>query len=346
MTGRRIDADAVRAALTVDLVWSDAGSPLAARRQARTAACPVGGTHGRRDAVNVDRARGLWSCFRCGGPDHPVGGDALAALAGFRGLDVHRDFPRLIELAADLAGVVPDDTDARTATERARDREHRQQAHRAELARRQAEDDAARAAAIDRARGLWPTLAREDDRGRRYLDGRGLDATGLIAADVVRFWPDGSPAVALHDEAGEIISVVRRVLAPGDGPKVLGLRGCPTAGTLVGRVPDIAAGALVVVCEGVADSLAATLAWPRAVVLGAHGANRYPLVAGLAAARLVAVGGGRLALSVDDDDTGRTAGERAIEAIADTGLDLAAVEVIELDEAHDLADAWRDGWRP
>lgn len=334
--------DEIRAGLRIADVFATSGAELTGRgRQRRARVCPACGPRSR-DAVVVDTDRELWCCHVCGD-----GGDALAAVAGLAGLDVRRDWPRVMALAADLVGVRLDEApDPRRAVERARDREHRRQLHRAELARRQAEDDAARAGAIDRARALWPTLARDDERGRRYLDGRGLTADALIAAGAVRFWPDGSPAVALHDEAGAIISVVRRLLEPGEGPKVLGPRRCPTAGTLVGRVPDIAAGAVVVVCEGVADALAASLVWPTAVVLGAHGANCYPLVAGHAARRLVAVCGGRLALAVDDDDTGRIAGERAIGAIADAGFDLAAVEVIELGDAHDLADAYRDGWRP
>ena len=38
-------------------------------------------------------------CFGCG-----AGGDVLSLVAAARGLDTRRDFPRVVELAADLAG--------------------------------------------------------------------------------------------------------------------------------------------------------------------------------------------------------------------------------------------------
>lgn len=313
-------------------------------RQWRTGTCPACGQRSRGDAVNVDLERGVWHCkyLPCG-----AGGDAIDALARFQGLDTRRDWPQVIELAADFAGVQLHDepVDARTATERALEREQRRREREAERTRRAAVAAAAEAQAIERARGIWPRLARHDDRGERYLAGRGLAPALLIAAGAVRFMRDGSPAVALHNSAGELVNIVKRAI-DGSEPKTPGLFGCPTPGTLVGKVPDIMAGAFVVVVEGVVDSMTAAEAWPRAVVLGAHSAGNYGDVARMAAERLHAVGGGRMALAIDRDRAGLIAGTAAADAIRGSGLDPARVDVLRLGSSHDLSDAYAAGWRP
>jgi hypothetical protein len=68
-------------------------------------------------------------------------------------------------------------------------------------------------------------------------------------------------------------------------------------------------------------ALAATLAWPSAVVLGANGHGRMRFVAELAARR-VKLAGGRFLLCVDADDHGEAAAIAAGRAAMAAGLEL------------------------
>lgn len=327
----------VRAELPIAAVFRTHGIELSGRgRELRASSCPVCGVRSRSDAVSVNAERGLWRCHVC-----CAGGDALGALAGFVGLDCRRDFRKVIALAADL---VKEDLSTALLMRHPRADVMRS------IYQRRAEDAAKRVAeqtdAVARARLLWRRLTGDHANGRSYLLRRGIDPTELIRREVVRFHVDGSPAVAMFDESGDLVNMVTRRITPGNGPKVIGLRGCPTLGSLVGLVPKIRRGVHVVVVEGLADTLTAVLAWPEAVVLGAHGASRYPDVVRAAARQLVAMGGGRLGLALDDDAAGRKAGERALELAAAEHFDMARIEVVELGEHHDLAEAWCAGWRP
>lgn len=201
---------------------------------------------------------------------------------------------------------------------------------------------------------LWNDLARGDDRGRAYLESRALWPDVLEAAGVVRYMRSGAPAVALRHLAigAAVVNVVSRTLPPAVAagrPKALGQRGMPTSGVLVGDLDEIHFGRDAVVCEGIADSLAAVLAWPFAVVCGAHGAGRLAEVAAEVAAR-VAETGGRMWLVADDDVTGVKAGAAACQAAIAAGLrlgvDLMVLEAVDLDGHHDLAAGWAAGWRP
>lgn len=200
-------------------------------------------------------------------------------------------------------------------------------------------------------RAVWDSLERRDARGESYLESRGLWPEVLLEADAVRYMRSGAPAVALRhlDVGAAVVNVVRRNL-PADvdqgRPKVIGLRGCPTLGALVGDVDEISAGRDAIVCEGVVDSLAAILAWPFAVVCGAHGAGRLAELAAEVAAR-VRTAGTVLRLVCDGDVTGVRAGAAACRASLAAGLRLGEdLDVVDLGGAHDLASAWKDGWRP
>jgi hypothetical protein len=65
----------------------------------RTDICPRCGKRNRRDAVAINTVTGMWCCYVCGAT-----GDIFAMLAGYSGLDARADFPRVLELAADIAG--------------------------------------------------------------------------------------------------------------------------------------------------------------------------------------------------------------------------------------------------
>lgn len=336
---QRVDADAVRAALSILDVFAHAAVEVRAIYGShRAQVCPACGPRDRHDTVAINAAKNVWRCHRaaCG-----AGGDALDALAKFERVDIARDFGRVLEIAADIAHVSPDVGPAvsvRTRAERQRQRAE-------QLARDAAADRARLASAATAAAETWRQLPRRCAAGERYLAGRGLDPTALIARDAVRFHGEG-PAVALRDPDGAVLNVARRRIAPGDRPKSLVMAGGTTAGTMIGSVDEIRGRTDVVITEGVTDSLAAVLAWPAAVVLGAQCADRYADVARLAAPR-VKLAGGRILLCVDDDDSGIKAGEAAIDACHAAGLDFArALVVVDLGAHHDLTDAYAAGWRP
>ena len=333
---QRIDRDAVRAALSIlDVFAHERVEVSKIYGSHRAGVCPACGPRGRRDTVAIDPAKGVWHCKRkaCG-----AGGDALDALARFERLDVTRDFPRLLEIAAGIARVSPE-------TEPTTSRADRQRRRAEELARIATAERARRASAATAAADAWQRLPRRSAAGEHYLAGRGLALMALIERDAVRFHDEG-PAVALRDPDGAVVNVARRRIEPGDGPKSLVMRGGTTAGTLIGSVDAIRGRGDVVIVEGITDALSAVLAWPSAVVLGAQCAGRYADVARLAAPR-VRLAGGRILLCVDDDDSGITAGEAAIDACRATGLDFArALVVVDLGTHHDLSDAYAAGWRP
>jgi hypothetical protein len=175
---------------------------------------------------------------------------------------------------------------------------------------------------------------------------------------VVRFYRDGSPAVLLRSFEGKPINIVRRRLA--GEPKVLALNlsavlgggddvmgTLSTRGTMVDWIGDIDPDGVdvAVLVEGVTDALAACLAFPTCAVVGANGAGRMVDVARAIAPRLVPAGGW-LMVCVDADKQGIAGAGEALADAVDAGLVLGeSVRTIELGEHHDLADAWRAGWR-
>lgn len=340
---QRIDADVVRAHLTLAAVLHHHG--VTVDRHGRSAVCPTCGPRSRADAVRYDLRRGVWACYRGRAEIH--GGGPLEALAGLAGLDIRADYPRVLELGAEIAGIAHevDPAAIRRVQEMARaaiaEREWAAAIEEAATAER-------RAQAMTDAAQLWDSLARTSGDGRAYLATRGLAAEhvdDLERRDLVRYRRDGSPSTALHDSTGRVRNVVTRWITP-RAAKVTGLRDCPTAGTLVGSVDQIVGGVDVVIAEGVIDSLVAAVAYPSAVVLGAHGAGQYATVARVAVPR-IRLARGRLLLACDDDDSGTAAGTAAIEAACRGGLSVRRGTCIVIEHgAQDIAEAWQTGWRP
>lgn len=98
---RGVDKDAVLSSLTASAVLDHfqvehqrAGAEL------RFQICPSCGPRSRADSVSVNRSSGRWRCLA-----HDCAGDLLAMVAGFAGIDIRRDFPRVVAVAADIAGV-------------------------------------------------------------------------------------------------------------------------------------------------------------------------------------------------------------------------------------------------
>lgn len=349
----------------------------------RTRICPACGPRTRADAVAINLATGRWS-------DHAHGcaGDLLALVAGLNNLDVKRDFEQVLAIAADIAGVGPESDPA--AVERHRQR-MRDDEHRRKLERERRTADGKR-----RAAAIWQECARACPwAGEKYLrEQRGLDVEQLVRRDLVRFGQGhGDPYVALYSSLGQVVNVVARridvgricpachVLTRGadrcwrcsgsldgaePGPKTPGAKDAPTAGTLVGHLQQLRPGGTAVVVEGVIDSLTAALAWPDAVILGAHGVGNYPLVAGYAA-RHVRDRAAHLFLVAHNDpprrdpatgDTrpgiGQAAADEAMRLAIEEGLvttdgggePVCRVRAVDIGGHKDLNDAWRAGWRP
>lgn len=333
----RLERDAVLAALTArdvlarfDIAGTTRGSEF------RTKLCPACGPRSR-DSVVINLDSGRWV-----DKAHGCHGDLLELVAQLGGLSCKTDFQRVLELAADIAGVGPDVDPAVVA----RAREQRAQQEAAAVAQRKLE----RLDAIRYAGNLWRRASVRHPNGERYLAGRGLDPVELIARGAVRF-EYGDPIVALYSSRGQVLNVVRRRTDPGDGPKVLGLPSCPTLGTLVGHLSQIRPGAVIVITEGVADTLAATLAWPGAIVLGAHGASNLEAI-GQYAAKVSAIAGSCSLVIVPHLDPPSKAAPLGVGLEAATKASCWALQaqvpttMIDLTPHKDLAEAWSKGWRP
>lgn len=316
--------------------------------------CPKCGEGGS-DAFCVNRETLRWDCKRCG-----LSGGAIDLVAWLAGVDP-ADFRRALVVVADLAGVAPSLVADPDAAARRAERERQQAAARQAAAEQERAD---RQASRRRAAAYWDGAWPRDRAGELYLADRGL--AGLAGRDdVVRFTTGANvfgaarsanePCVAVRDVDGVVLSVTARrfpdriaadARAGRREIKSPTMLGCKTDGTLIGSVASLAPGSTAVLTEGVPDSLAAVLAWPAAVVLGAVGASRVPFVAELAAP-IVRRLGGRVVLVPHNDEAGRTASIRAARACIDAGLELGRdLAVVDLGGAKDLNDAWCAGWRP
>jgi CHC2-type zinc finger protein/Toprim domain-containing protein len=196
----------------------------------RTASC----------SLQVRRGVLLAHCFGCS-----VGGDVLALVAASHGLDIKRDFPRVLEQGARLANV--------------------------DINRLQSAPPAPRRAPrppelgfppVDEVRALWDACTPVSDdaavaewiRDARGLIPKAVDCYGLAralpqaavvprwaryrgSAEHARSWPDlGYRAIVpMYDEAGELRSVRARAIVqpPNKEPKVVPPRGFAAKGLLM-----------------------------------------------------------------------------------------------------------------
>lgn len=303
-------------------------------------ACPRRLDHSRR-ALVITPKNGRWFCHACG-----YGGDLLTFVAEMEQLSLDSDFPAVLTKAAEICGVTPStmSDEERTA------RREQWRREREEMEQKEREEKRAReAAAIPIATARWSALLAKHPRGAEYLCERRVAA--VAAHGVVRFDPDhaGSPSLALYTRGGEIRNVVtRRVpeLAVLDGKKAVGLYECPAAGTLINSVSQIEQGRDVVFVEGVMDALTARIAWPDAIILGAHGAGNLPKIARVAMP-VIAIAKARLLIVPHQDERGFAVALEAATLAVEAGLSIrrGSLVVVKTDE-KDLNDAWRHGWRP
>ena len=318
-----------------------------ARNDLYTRSCPACGERSR-DSMCIHATSGVWKCQRCS-----AHGDILALVAGYAQIDIKTQFRRTLEVAASIAGVGGDLSPAdRTLIEERR----RQAIERVALQKQRTVAERARMPAT------WEALTKRNVRGESYLRDRGLDPKAL--RDLVRYTRDGDPALPLRDlVTSETVGVQHRSLDPLK-PKLLCIRGSQLAGSsLHGRLTDLDPDGVdvAVVVEGLADTLAACLAFAGCADFGAPGATQLPAVV-TAVAQRVAACRGWLLLVVDGDDVGVKGGVHAILAAEEAGLRLApagaglagasTVRLVRLGKSlndkhhHDLADAWgRSRWR-
>lgn len=325
-----IDASDIKSALRPAAVLDYCGIKYRrAGKELRTNQCPSCGQRSR-DAVCVNSEHGAWCCKVCGEV-----GDIFDALAGWTGSP---GFVATKAVAMQIAGIsdTSDPELERKITERRQADEDRRR-------REQAERDAARAAIP----GIWDRYERRSVGGERYLDLRGMVADEL--RHVVRYTEHGSPALPLRDLATSgIVGIQYRKIEIGAEPKVMSVKGSQVAGSaLWGKLGDLDRDGVdvAVLVEGLADTLAAHLAFPGCAIYGAPGADQLADIAKAIAPRVLEVRGWLLIVP-HDDEAGVAAGIDAVRAARGAGLKLDRdLHLVDLGEHNDLADAWRAGWR-
>lgn len=335
-----IDRDAVVAALRPEDVDAAYSMSIRWRGQwGRSAVCPFA-THGTQ-CMAVSR-RGMVRCHACS-----WGGDLLALVAAFEGLDVKQDFRAVLERAAEIAGVV-DDMAFGPPTPRA---PRPPPAPRPELAERV--ESATRRAAWLWAR-LQPLSPSAQDGGydrpvERYLRSRGIDCArwshelratpAAIREDEARrvggdlytlwaMWSRDTLGVAIpvrHVATGSMTDVRHRVLPAAireGSPKIHGMIGGVTsheneAIACYGRPHEISR-SVVVCCEGWADYLSLAQVFPEYDTIGAVDAGQLVGVVSHAAMHCAETGA-RLVIACQDDGP-RGAADRSVDAAAAAAL--------------------------
>lgn len=314
----RIDRDTVVAALRAEDVAQHYGIKGVWRgRWMRSRQC--GATDHPTDAMGISRD-GRWHCHAC-----DDGGDLLKLIAIAERVDVRNDFSRVLELAAGIAGIVPDDDfggGKPTPPPRAPVAPEIPIGVRLQLARRRAE-------------WVWSKLFTTSGSViATYLGERGILEPGdVLSREELRMTPAkipsdliaksedlrrlahmfGPPGVAVPVRSpidGAMVDIrVRRIDPAPDKPKIVGmlggvvrerdeLHGC------YGRPHDPRDYDRAIIVEGLADYLTALMLWPDAWVLGATDAGCYPLVARFAARTLASRGGGDVVLVAQRDFVG------------------------------------------
>lgn len=262
-------------------------------------------------------------CYRCGGGGTLVdmlmatrGWSSAEAIAHLRGLDAPAPRPQL-----QLVATAPADDPEKLKP--------------AEVSR------------------VWGSLSLEDEEGQKYLEGRGLgDAVEL---GLVRFATEKADklvrrhaknqrrvAVLLKDVVGNPRGVqFRLVRAPINSkePKILSLTGSATSTAFFGFPELIEQADLVVVTEGLADTLAASVWARKSVVVGAAGKGSLPRLADELKRAGINIDGKLFALCPQNDrpqNLSRREFVRLSQLLAEQGAHCVMVATPE--EHKDLAD--------
>ena len=223
----RIDAQALKARVSCVEVAHELGQTPSQRAvragQAMTCPLPHNHKHGDRDpscAVYVNH-------WKCHGPSCGAGGDVFALWAAFMGLDVKRDFPRVLADVANWAGV--DVTKPRRLF-----RPPPAPAHTRPAAPAYAVPDAEKTARVAH---IWSRAERVSPWLDAWCARRGLDAELVAMFDLLRLaqsadvaaegWgPSGRRIVAsVYDACGLLVNLRARCIDGGGTPKELPLAG-------------------------------------------------------------------------------------------------------------------------
>ena len=249
---RRHDTALLKEALPVAEYCRRVGIELRKAGAEMRGTCPFCGVSAR-EPFSVNGPK--WRCNVC-----ELGGDVIRLVANFEHIEMVNAIARVAELAGIDASADNSEMEMR-AREKARKRAQAQ--------------ESAKRKAIGRVVPGWNELLRKDDDGIEYLKSRGVES----AKGECRFSPrvvgrHGRVYVPLYND-GDMVNIIGRSTT--GGPKsIKGRQGCPTLGTF-GRIGDaeLTTGPIIVV-EGMFDWLSARVLVPSALVLGAHGAGRWP----------------------------------------------------------------------
>lgn len=334
-----LDVDEVRAALQPRAVLDFYGwKTKKSGDEFESAACPARPDHSRR-AFLINSSSGRWRCFPCA-----TKGDLFDFIAALEKLSVRTDFGAVLAKAAEIAGVGPSTlTSEERAQKRAEWHKRLRDAEQREREERRRRDEAAVPTSTKR----WALLDKWNDRGAEYLRARGIDPAAVVP-EVVRFDPrfDGAPSIALYSFTGEIHNVVVRRFPEEGEPKTRGIFECPALGTFISSTNDIEPNSDVFVVEGVFDAITARVAWPKGIVLGAHGGENIPEIV-RRAALIVAKTASRMHIVSHQDKAGHKAAVAAGTIALDAGLSIRRGTLRIVRHPHkDLNDAWQRGWRP
>lgn len=264
----RPDRDQLRRGARVTAALYHFGKKFRGVKQLRTRDCPGCGQRNSW-AVSISAVDGRWLCHA-----HGCRGDMFDLVAGYAGLDVQREFPSVLVLTANINGLdsLSDQDVERLVAERRRQAE-------AETARYEPK----RRAAVAAMPSVWDALNRSSSVGEEYLAGRGLAPAELrLRGDIVRYSDAGEPAVALRDLlTGHIVGVQYRKVYGGKCKHVSETGSVAVGSAIYGKLADLDPNGVdvAVLVEGLADTLAASLAWPGCAVFGAPGARHLVTIA-------------------------------------------------------------------
>lgn len=330
----------------------------------RLRVCPACGPRNR-DCVCVHRITGRWF-------DHARGckGDIFDMVARLAGLDCGSDFPSVLDLAAQIAGV--DVLATASTSTRPPDPDPfinngvGKASSGAPPVRAPASatsSDFAMAEASRLAIAVWTRLHESSEAGAAYLTRRGLAA--LAGSTHVRYAPlaveplttwgkrvgrllsRAAICVPVHAvDSGSIINVVARRLdvRSSNEPKVVSLpamkkvvegRLLGTFGSWAGYVDHPRD---VVIVEGVFDYLSALHLWHDKLVLGADGAQLLPKIGQLVGPQL-ADSKHRVFLVPHDDPSGLDGNKKLCRSLLAAGVSREQVCVVDLTRHKDLNDA-------
>jgi phage/plasmid primase-like uncharacterized protein len=335
-----VSVDALRAVLDPRAVLSALGISYRSRgHELYTRQCPACGQRNR-ETVEIHADEGMWRCYRC-----RAKGSILDLVAGYSSIDITRDFRRVVDRAAEIAGV---DVTTAITPEQIAERKRKRDERRAEEEARAAEMQA-------RMPQIWDECTTRSLSGEAYLRSRGFDTHRLRS--VVRYYQGYAPALPLRDlETGAVVGIQRRTPIADADPKSPMVEGSRASGAaLHGKPSDLDGDGVdvAVLVEGIADTIAACLAFPACAIYGAPGASQLGAIAAALAPRVKACRGW-LVLAPHDDDVGAEGAAEAMHAAVRAGLTIADDDA-GLDGAStlrllglptkDLADAYSEGVR-